>query len=84
MEGAMRHVIIENTPGYMPEDTDPPEFRTYHEAMRYLIDYNRRLAEDMEIYYVGAIENGWFTYNVTESPHDLGRSVSIERIEEDG
>ncbi len=30
--------VIENTPGYMPDDNDPPVFDEYADAVEYLND----------------------------------------------
>lgn len=39
-------VVIENTPGYSPDDDDPPTFEDYSQAVAYL---NERAAEYAEL-----------------------------------
>lgn len=83
-ESPKNYVIIENTPGYLPEDDDPATFDSYAEALNALVEYNKKLSEETEDdegnkkYDVSAIVNGWFTYTeVNYGPHALGRVVEI-------
>jgi hypothetical protein len=80
------YVIIENTPGYLPEDDDPPKFDSYAEALNYLVQYNKELSEELDendssLWYVSAIENGWFRYKSTHG--SSYRHVEIVKVEED-
>ncbi len=89
-----KYVIIENTPGYLPENDDPLTFDSYAEALNHLVEYNKELSEEFDpdgfpTYEVYPIVNGWFKYGFLGSignpeSHDLGRYVTIEEVEEDG
>ena len=46
----MNYAVIENTPGYLPEDDDPPVFDQYQEALNYLIERRNELWEDESNY----------------------------------
>lgn len=39
------YAVIENTPGYMPENDDPPTFDEFSEALNYLHDYRKELMD---------------------------------------
>lgn len=40
------YAVIESTPGYLPEDDDPPQFDQYNEALNYLHDCRTELFDD--------------------------------------
>jgi hypothetical protein len=42
----MNYTVIEFTPGYLPEDDDPPIFDQFNEALNYLEERRRELFED--------------------------------------
>lgn len=42
----MSYAVIEYTPGYMPENDDPPVFDQYSEALNYLLAERQRLFDD--------------------------------------
>jgi hypothetical protein len=83
-----RWTVIENTPGYLPEDDDPPVFDSYAEAVSYL---NERVAEyvddpDGEFTAEPAASSGNYAAAVIHDhsrQHDLGRWIAVERVEED-
>jgi hypothetical protein len=89
-----RYAIIESTPGYMPDEEDPPTYDTYDEAEAALEARWRELATERD--YLGmpegglpkwrmsAIDNGTFAYfDETKEPrYDLGRVVEIITLEE--
>lgn len=79
------YVVIENTPGYLPEDTEPAYFDSYAEALRHLVEYNKELRDSsflgMDHYEVQPIINGQFSYFDKTKSHDLGRSVEIVSVE---
>jgi hypothetical protein len=86
------YVIIENTPGYLPEDDDPPKFDSYAEALNYLVQYNKDLSEELDendnpSWDVEPIENGWFCYcekdGRRQDPAHQFRVVEIVKVEED-
>lgn len=72
-----RYVLIENTPGYMPEDNDPPTFDSYSEAVNHVSHYYKELREE---YVVTPIINGQFAYYEEGKDGDLGRIVEIMPI----
>jgi hypothetical protein len=86
-------VVIENTPGYMPEDDDPATFEEYGDAVTYLNEEVQRFAEEIEESGGKArIEWGWASsvnlaaaavYDESRD-HDLGRwfAVEVEEVEE--
>lgn len=71
------YAIIENTPGYLPDDGEPQIFDSYAEALNALVAYQRELRAGTIAYKMGAIVNGAFDYYETDSPTDLGRHVEI-------
>lgn len=91
-----RYMIIENTPGYLPDNDDPLTFDSYAEALNELVRYNLELREEsgfdldlteFDLYEVEPIVNGQFSYyNLSSAgkkmPHNLGRNVEIVLIEE--
>ncbi len=83
---AVVYVVIENTPGYMPEEDEPLETENYAHAVEYM---NQRAAEYEE---EGLrVEYGWasganlaavMVYDDSKM-HDLGRYIGIELAEEE-
>lgn len=86
-----RYVVIENTPGYLPEDDDPFVTEDYSAAVDYL---NERAKEYEE---GGPMGDGNYTvhWGIASSAnfaavliqdndrtHDLGRYIGIERYED--
>ena len=79
-------VVLENTPGYLPENDDPPTFRTQNEAWAYLVEEVQRYVDhmkevDFDVSVIGHPEFGYaevedgglgrvFYINSTE-PHDF-------------
>jgi len=43
-----RYVATINTPGYLPQDDDPPTFDTVHEAWHYLAEERERHEDEQE------------------------------------
>ena len=79
-----RYVVVENTPGYMPDDTDPATFTDRREALRYMVGLVR---ECRDTFYMDADVGGWLdrelgaAFLVDEGrPHDLGRSFEILEV----
>jgi hypothetical protein len=79
------YVVIENTPGYMPEDDDPPIFEDYADAVAYL---KERVEEYLDLNADGAqyrVEEGWASQDNLSAVvihddskiHDLGRWIQI-------
>lgn len=88
-------IVIENTPGYMPDDDDPPIFDDYADAVSYL---NERCAEYADI--IGEdditpqyrVEYGWASSGNYAAAmiwddsrtHDLGRYIGVESYDGEG
>jgi hypothetical protein len=76
------YIVIENTPGYLPDDDDPATFEDRRDAIRYMIElvrFNRdfRLEGGEDV-------GGWIdrdagsAYLVDEGrPYDLGRYFEV-------
>jgi hypothetical protein len=84
------YVVIENTPGYLPDADEPATFEEIREANEYLREeverYCDHLAEAAEAFTVswsGDYPDESMSAFVTrdDSPHDLGRNFSIEPVE---
>ncbi len=81
----MTFIVIENTPGYLPEDDDPFVTDDYSAAVEYL---NSRCEEYEELGH--RVEYGWASsgnYAAAgifddSKTHDLGRYIGIELYEE--
>lgn len=84
-----RYVVIENTPGYLPEDDDPPVFDRYADAVQYLNDRAAEYADDPDANY--RVEYGIASgdnlaaviVHDDDSMHDLGRTIQILIDQED-
>jgi hypothetical protein len=81
MEEGMTYVVIENTPGYLPENDDP--FTTddivraldvIHEDVERYVDH---LEETGERYSVSWSDGHHSCFVSIEKPHDLGRVFEI-------
>ncbi len=83
------YVVIENTPGYMPEDDDPATFEDYADAVAYLNERAAEYADDPDGNY--RVEFGWASsgnYAAVmvwddDRTHDLGRYIGVELCEDD-
>ena len=79
----MPYVVIENTPGYMPEDDDPAVFETLEDARAYAFELAQGYKDDADSNYRvtddGAGEYGCDTYWVEDldRSHDLGRMIEV-------
>ena len=76
------YTVIENTPGYLPEDDSPGVFETLQEARLSLKDeverYCDNLAEFNEPYSANWSDDGLYCHVVqSEHEHDLGRVFEI-------
>ena len=89
MSSITRYVVIENTPGYMPDDDDPFETYDYDEAVRYLNERAAEYADDADASY--RVEYGIassanlaavMVYDDDKS-HDLGRYIGVEIVEDE-
>lgn len=82
-------VVIENTPGYLPDDDDPPTFTEYAAAVEYLNERAAEYADDPDANY--RVEYGWASsgnYAAVmvwddDKTHDLGRYIGVELLEEE-
>ena len=91
------YVVIEFTPGYLPENDDPPVFDQWNEAVNYVLAERQRLFDDDFGYEqhecekcsgcfmldVGEFEQDRFIYYDNRKIHDLGRIVQIAPYEEE-
>jgi len=91
------YVVIEYTPGYLPENDDPPVFDQWNEAVNYVLAERQRLFEDdfgwqfdpdkaavdSFMLDVGEFDGDGFIYYDRRKIHDLGRIVQIIPYEED-
>ncbi len=79
-----RFVVIESTPGYLPEDDDPPTFDDYSDAVAYLNDRCKEYEDDESGTFT--VEYGWASSGnyaaaaISDSSkiHDLGRWIAVE------
>ena len=82
----MTYVVIENTPGYMPDDNDPGYFETMDEAVEYAEGLAQEamsaLYEDADKPYVTRLSETLWQIG-SERPHDLGRVVEIVPAEDE-
>jgi hypothetical protein len=77
------YTVIENTPGYLPEDEDPATFEDYAEAVAYLNERAAEYADDPDGSY--RVEYGWASSDNLAAvmvwddskTHDLGRYIEI-------
>lgn len=85
-----RYVVVENTPGYLPEDDDPPVFHTYSDAVAYA---NERADEyehdpdgryDVDRSYASSENTYCVVVHDCDREHDLGRVIEVLRYEEEG
>jgi hypothetical protein len=80
----MEFIVIENTPGYLPDDDDPFITNDYALAVDYLNDRASEYADDPDASY--RVKYGWASSDNLaavmiyddSSPHDLGRYIGIE------
>ena len=93
------YVVIEFTPGYLPENDDPPVFNQWSEAVNYVLAERQRLFNEESSYEesedgpgddnvvfmldVGDFEEDGFIYFDKRKMHDLGRLVVIRPYEEE-
>jgi hypothetical protein len=76
--------VVENTPGYLPEDDDPGVFDTYAEACAYANQLADELEEDgytTERFW--ASEGNYYAIRACRDERDLGRFIAVELVEED-
>jgi hypothetical protein len=81
-------VVIENTPGYMPDDDDPATFDDRTDAVHYLRDEVERLCEHIQegegdpfVSWTEERDSAHVTDSTRE--HDLGRVFEIAQQEEE-
>jgi hypothetical protein len=86
-------IVIENTPGYMPDDDDPFITDDYSAAVAYLNErceeYADIIGDDKPVY---RVEYGWASSGNYAAAmiwddsrtHDLGRYIGVESYDEEG
>lgn len=74
--------VVENTPGYLPDDDDPATFHDRRDALRYMIERMRQYRDDMRDN--GESIVGWINRDAGEGylwnegrPHDIGRAFAV-------
>jgi hypothetical protein len=86
----MPFVVIENTPGYLPDDDDPPTFEEYSDAVEYLNARAAEYADDPDGNYrveYGIASGDNLSAVIVwddDKSHDLGRVIQILRDDEQG
>ncbi len=83
-----QYIVIENTPGYLPEDDDPYITDDYAAAVAYMNELAQSYADDPDGNY--RIEVGWASPNNyaavmvydDDREHDLGRYIGVELLED--
>ena len=90
-----RYVVIENTPGYMPEDCEPFVSSDYQECVRVMREMADSYADDLrdeleDEGYAVEVDHGYASSSnlaaaaVTDDrPHSLGRYFAVELCEDD-
>ncbi len=83
------YIVIENTPGYMPEEDDPYITDDYSEAVAYLNERAKEYEDDPDGTYqvdYGCASSANLAAVFVSDPyraHDLGRWIAIELLEEE-
>jgi hypothetical protein len=78
----MNYIVLESTPGYMPDADEPAEFETYAEACEYANELAQELEEQgYECDRWASSQNTYAIYcqlprEATEAP-DLGRYIEV-------
>ena len=82
-------VVIENTPGYLPEDDDPFVTDDYSAAVEYLNERAAEYADDPDGNYrveYGLASSGNYAAVLVHDDgksHDLGRWIAVENYDDD-
>jgi hypothetical protein len=85
----VRYVVIENTPGYLPEDDDPLVTDDYSVAVEYLNERAASYADDPDRNYevtwgcASSANLAAVMIKDLDREHDLGRWIAIELDEGD-
>jgi hypothetical protein len=85
-EGTMSYVVIENTPGYLPDEDEPAVFSDLESARTYasdllssLLDHLLYDTDDLSVLNIsGSFQEDRSVYVTdTRRAHDLGRVIEI-------
>lgn len=82
----MTYVVIENTPGYLPENDDPPIVETLEEGIECMNEEVSRyidFLEESETPFTESRDERSVYITRTDSPHDLGRWFEVVESEEE-
>ena len=87
----MTYIVLENTPGYLPEDDDPFITNSYADAVGYANDLADRYEDDDDAEYPYVADRSWassgnyYAISITQPgrDHDLGRYIGVETLEDD-
>jgi len=71
-----RYLVVESTPGYMPEVLEPPVFDSKRAAMRHARDLVQELKELGHAH----VKRSGLTWRCEQSHRDLGRIVEVVEI----
>jgi hypothetical protein len=78
------YVVIENTPGYLPEDDDPGTFEDIESAKEYLAERVESYVEHLreaeiwtDVHWVSWADDKESCHVSSSLPHDLGRNFEI-------
>jgi hypothetical protein len=78
------YIVIENTPGYLPDSDDPAEFEDYADAVAYANELADELEEEgYSTDRSWASQDNLYAVSATrDDPHDLGRWIEVVNAEE--
>lgn len=82
-----QYMVIENTPGYLPENDDPATFDNYEDAAEAAIEQALRYKDDpdgkftIQMYYHP--DDFHITIEDHDKTYDLGRVITIAIVEEE-
>ena len=86
------YVVVENTPGYLPEETDPAKFVSYEGAVSYAMDkvaeylderMDMEADEGLQLYHVTAEGDPPMLWRIScNSPRVLDRVIEIMEDDE--
>jgi hypothetical protein len=79
-------IVIENTPGYLPDADEPAEFDNYADAVAYANELADELVEQgYECDRSWASRDNYYAIHceTSEKMHDLGRNIEVIRAESD-
>ena len=79
-------LVIENTPGYLPDADEPAEFDTYAEGVAYANELADELEEqgyECDRSWASSQNTYCISCTTSEKIHDLGRVIEVLEAEEE-